>query len=306
MPTPSKTRGTIRQAADHALATHWDGTAWGYVVAKYLNTIIPFLTARKRRTLDAITADDLVALVADCRAKGNADKTIQAKLNALKIVWEIARAKKPVPFATTTMPEIAIREGTSGKVKASNQRWWLRPENLTSLVRHLREINQDTLADYVMWTISTGLRLEDSLALRVKHLSSLELSPNAVLIAKEIVRGKPDNALIFSALSKTALERKWNTYAKAHLGESNNRACTVQSLRIAFASLLHRQGMKPEMLRKLMRNTEGDLSIVEYLKGLDLTLYAPPKRLKSTTAAAIAAAAGWGEMDVRKLLRRVA
>lgn len=259
-------KGTLYEATQIALSTHWKGTRWGEQVPAYAWPMVAWFQDRNIFDLDQIGSDDIDAFVRSCR--GNAKSTILKKVGVLRTIWEVANKRRPKPLAKGTMPSVSV----GGKDKTMADAWWLRPEALPMLTNHLIDTGAKPLALYILWTVNTGLRVEENLALTFNDVhhdtlwvpgtktsgaqATLPLSDAAKIVWEEIKASTPKGTKPFP-WSRQQLLTLWHKHVIPYLKPTLSRGQkpVPRDLRATFASMMHSRGMPTEMLRQLLRHS---------------------------------------------------
>jgi integrase len=248
----------------------------------------------------ARTAVDFVAALAleeGSAAEMGTDKT------AAEVVLVSQITQAHLAFAVRTWRSSGLAAGTINKrlgclaimgVSVSGRRvrrpkvlkWWLKPDVEAVLVGELRRVGEDFMADYVTWTTHTGLRVEESLALRRSDFSedgagrvsvtvpglktttaqaTLPLGEEAVAVFRS--RFAPDAApggRMFPA-SYSVLNAKWQL-CRILIGEAREPLATLKALRRSAARYLHvTKGMPLDLMRCYLRH-ENIATTMEYLR----------------------------------------
>lgn len=281
-----RTSGTLREAAQLALDTHWSGKRWADQVKYIVWSLVDFFEARHVVDLDEITSADIDAMVAHQRAKQNAPGTINKALGALHIINRVALKRIP-PLATIELP---IQKVAGRRI----EKWWLRPEDHKRVVQELRDpisgrlITDPLFADLIDVICYQGLRVEEALRLEARLLmgldtdepwlqppgtktsdaqNSIPIYPEAVTplqLAKERAE-RHRWSLLFPLRPRQAAER-WND-VRDFLGVRDIPTSTMKSLRRTFAWYANSKGMPTSTLQKVLRHkgigtTAGYLDLV--------------------------------------------
>lgn len=301
--------GTLRAAARLAIENHWKGTAYEKQVTPVVWVIVEFMEIkRKRKDLDAITSEDIEAYIKYCfEVRGSSANTVNHHLSALSTINDIALDRKP-PLCTARLPIKRV------KVKPI-EKWWLRPEDLAKAVRWLEDQAEFVFADYLQTLAFEGLRVAEGLGLRERHITGLgsdkprlkvpgsktpgsqatiPVFPRAVpVLERSIERAqKMEWDLLFPMTWRHANET-WKQ-VRAHLGVTDVRTATLQSVRRSFAHYANEQGMPTKTLQKVLRHgtigtTDKYLQLVGGTDAEDARRYfaAEPQEEKQE---------GWGEV----------
>ena len=254
-------RLTLRQSLDITLATRWRGMrSEKSTAAQALQAIRILEKHGVHRVGDVKPEHANVIIVASAKA-GIASTTTHKRLVCLKVLG-------------ANIP-------TACKVRRP-EKWWLRPDDYARLVTFCTAkaaVEFDILADFVTWTIHTGLRVEESLRVRRGDFVGLG-SPSVALSVRgtktalsggiTLPIGAPAAAVAefcFTAsprpmpgeyLFPTTYARLLSAWqqVRAHLGYSGTATCTLRSLRRTAARYLHvDRGMPLDVLRQYFRHS---------------------------------------------------
>ncbi len=224
-----------------------------------------FFSRQQVHTLDDIGTEHLADFLSERTEAGDAPATLHQRLSVLKVAAEEALSARP-PLATKPLPH--IRKPKVLRV----EKWWLTPERRAELVPALRHrFNDPLMADYVEFICETGLRVEEALRVRKRHVLALDterpslsvpgtktagsqktipLSPRAASIARyRLAEGGPD-AVLFP-VSYAALRERWRV-RRPKLGLPHD--ATLKGLRRSYAGKLNRDGVPTEAVMRLMRH----------------------------------------------------
>lgn len=222
--------------------------------------------------LETLTKDMLQTWVARMRLNGNRPNTINAKLSTVGVLFtyfDLEGCK--VPYVS----------------KGKDPQWWLTPETEARAIAWCHENGFTDLAEYIRWTVLTGLRVQESLRVQRQHFTGLgsdrpsltvpgtktraaqatiPLLPEAAAIA---VRLLGDGGAVTDHLFRVryiALQQRWFACRKA-LGLENTYGATLKAFRRSFARIATERGVPTDMLRQYMRHellstTEGYLRLV--------------------------------------------
>lgn len=261
--------GTLRQAADLALETHWRGTAYYQQVEPVVALIVAFMEReRKRSDLDEITSEDLDAYIRYCFEERNASaNTVNHHLSALSVINAVALDRKP-PLCTGRLPIKRVR------VKRL-EKWWLRPEDQERAVEWLRGQAEFVFADYLETLAFQGLRVAEGLRLRERHITGLS-GPSPRLKVPGTKTEKSEQSIPVFPQAAPVLERSierartlgWDRLfpmswrqangtwqqVRAFLGVQDTRTATLQAVRRSFAHYANERGMPTKTLQQVLRH----------------------------------------------------
>lgn len=265
--TKAGDRGTIRQAADIALESRWAGSRYAASVSSYVRQIVDWFEARGTFDLDEVVSRDIEEMVAAARRRGNSASTVNAKLSALSVIWDVAMERTP---------RLASRKVKIRRVAAEPvEKWWLRPEDEARLLAYYRANGDAVFAAYVEFVCETGLRVEEALRVRPSDVSGLgsergatllvrgrktadaegaiPLSPRAAEIVESLRDPRRPNAPLFGGLDYEGARRRWDE-GRALLGVSEVPTSTLKALRRSFAARATARGMPTAILQRVLRH----------------------------------------------------
>ncbi|WP_150526785.1 tyrosine-type recombinase/integrase [Roseibium sediminis] len=274
--------GTLSQATQYALDTHWKGSVWGES-ANYLAWVVVDFMERERgkKDIDGILSDDLDAFVRWRQEVGNSHTQINKYLSVLSVICDVAIERKP-PLATTKPP---IKKLKTSKLK----KWWLRPEDYVKALDWLHTERLDPeFADFISVIVLQGLRIKEVLHLEVDQIVGLktdkpmilppgtktDASQNAIPVFESAVElldrcieraQKYRRKRLFLFTPKQTQER-WNEL-REFLGASDIPTATLRSLRRTFAYYAHQKNLSTRLIQKILRHehittTTGYLDVV--------------------------------------------
>lgn len=209
----------------------------------------------------SVTKDHLRAAVTLWLAKGTKESTIVGRLNCLSCLGVKVNGCRP------KVPR---------KLK-----WWLSPEDeerLTEFCRASDKPRLHVLADVIEWTTRTGLRIEESIALKWSDVhfraewtlvtvpglktqtaqKTLPVSADAaaVLMRRRALGGKTVFDVVY-----WELQRAWQD-ARDILGLTDPYSATLKALRRSAARSLHvSKGMPLDMVRQYLRHENVDTTM---------------------------------------------
>lgn len=275
---PLTAEGTIKEAAKLALKTHWDGTPYGGKVDSYLNYVVTFLTQeRKKRNLDDIVTADIDKLIEKCRTDKNGSSTINAKLSALSVVFDVASERKP-PLCSH---KITIKRVPASRAK----KWWLNIENMQKALEYCRkEPGLTIIGDYIEFVCNSGVRVEEALRAKRGDFENLNKAEHTKMLvdgtktegarkwialnetAAAIARRRLRNCDVLFPVSYGQLADQWND-VRNHLGFADTPTATLKALRRTFAKITELKGMPTSLLQRILRHesittTQGYLDLV--------------------------------------------
>jgi integrase len=267
----SPERRTLKAAAEDAVNGHWSGMRSLARAKSQVMIGVRFLESLGRQYLDEVTEADIRSFRDWSLRNGLAPGSVNCRMAALSVIGVKVRYCK--------LPR--------------KRKWWLAPaEEAQLLSLGLPPI----LSAFVKWTLATGLRVEESLALRwndadlevgTVHVTgtktdmaeaTLPLSQEALGVLVEW-RQQSRNLPPYSSggggviplgrvfpCSYRSLWVLWQQ-ARSQMGLMGVPTATLKSLRRSFARRAHVNGMPVDILRQYLRHsslktTEGYLWLI--------------------------------------------
>lgn len=269
---------TLSDALDYTMRTRWLGLRSAHMQRLQVETAIRTLEADSavEITVGETTIANIQAAISVWRGEGLAPSSINRRLICLSAIG---------------VNVAGCYQNTPRRLK-----WWLRPSDqllLTTWLRGHRHRDKLLLADWIDWTVWTGLRIEESLRLTRGDIEFYEAPdggkakasitvPGLKTYAAQaclpigdearallISRGMSDPAVLSSALVFPITYRRmlavWQL-ARAHLGATDNPLATLKAIRRSAARYLHvSKGMPLDMLRVYLRH-ESLSTTMSYLR----------------------------------------
>jgi integrase len=263
----------LSEAVAVALSTHWAGTR------KY-DTMVSWTTDLSLmfpgRALESLTEADLDGWRKRAERKGIQPPTIYARMSMVSKLYDVALDNG--------------YKGTKPKINRPNVprklKWWLKPETQVEAVAWLANNGHTEAAKFVTWTVATGLRVEESLALTSNHFvglsgerpaltvpgtktsgaqATLPLSIEAAQIALGLLGCRTDgrNPPLFASTYKQ-LWTSWDE-CRAALGLEGEATATLKSFRRSYARERSAKGCPLPLLQQLMRHSDPHTTM-EYLR----------------------------------------
>lgn len=217
--------------------------------------------------LHAFVTEDMTAWSNDCRSRGNAPATIYAKMSLCRSIFEAARNHGydgPVPWVP--YPKVPVQT-----------KWWLRPQLEREVLQWCWKRGYQDLQDFVVWTVETGLRVEETLRCTSRHFINLTsekpeldvpgtktegaqgtipISPRASRVAlRRLARSQE----LFAPTSYRQLAHHWQQ-CRTGLGITDATA-TLKALRRAFARKATVKGMPLPILQQAMRHRDPETTL---------------------------------------------
>lgn len=263
--------GTLSQATQLALATHWKGTSWGERVEQVIWLLVDFMEReRGKKDLDDILSDDLDAFTEWRVSLGNEARTVNHYLSMLSVIYDVAMDRTP--------PLAAVKPNIKKLKVAKQKKWWMRPEDYEKALDWLHNERLDPeFADFISIIILQGLRIREANALEVDQFVGLggdrpsilppgtktDSSQNAIpvfdsaveLITRCIERADRHRRKRLFVYTNKQLFERWNEL-REYLGASDNPTATMKSLRRTFAYYAHRKNLSTRLIQKILRHTD--------------------------------------------------
>lgn len=237
-------------------------------IAKPVLKSAPMEVVTRSVTLGDIAKDHVELAIKGWKAEELAATTINTRVSVLSALG----------FQTT---------GLRARVPRVNK-WWLNPEAQEKLLSTLRRTGHKfdaLMADYIVWSVNTGLRVEESLRLERRHFALVDgrvlvtvpglktsmaeatLPLNAAAAEVYFRRFAEDcgpNQLLFP-VTYQHLGRLWRE-CRVVIGARGNKMATLKALRRSAARNLTTNGMPTAMLQHYLRHenirtTEGYLRL---------------------------------------------
>lgn len=255
-------RVSIRKAAEDAIEGHWRKLRSYRRCKSQVLIGVKFLENLGRHYLDEVTEQDLVQFREWSFSTGLSAASVNCRLSCLSVLG--------IKVKYARLPKI--------------RKWYLSQAE----ERQLYALGlEPLLLHFVRWTIATGLRIEESLALHWADVdleagtvrvpgtktdlaeATLPLSDEAKRVLDEWWQHQPRNTAqrvpVFP-IAYSCLRRQWQD-ARVKLGLQDVKTATLKSLRRSFARRAHVKGMPIDILRQYLRHgslktTQGYLYLV--------------------------------------------
>ncbi|MBS0258817.1 MAG: tyrosine-type recombinase/integrase [Proteobacteria bacterium] len=163
---------------------------------------------------------------------------------------------------------------TARRIRKKEQ-WWLRPDDMEKVIKHLRATGDDLFADIVEMICYQGFRVMECLSLRERHFIGLATSTPKVqvpgtktnksgytipvfdlsidLVNKCIKRSKENGWERLFPISWRQARDRW-AYVREYLGVQDVPSATMKSLRRTFAAIADSRGMGTKTLQEILRH----------------------------------------------------
>ncbi len=270
--TSSSKTGTLRELAQIGLDQHWTGMAYKPVVENIIWNIVAWFEDKGCPNIDDITSVELDEFITFCRnegfgGRGNEPSTINGHLSILGVLNTIGMKRIPkLSFRKLPIERSQIRK---------KEQWWLRPDDMEKVIKHLRATGDDLFADIVEMICYQGFRVMECLSLRERHFIGLSTSTPKVqvpgtktnksgytipvfdlsidLVQKCIKRSKDNGWERLFPISWRQARDRW-TYVREYLGVQDVPSATMKSLRRTFAAIADSRGMGTKTLQEILRH----------------------------------------------------
>lgn len=256
----------LQDALDHNGATRWQGMRSLRIHMSQGACAIATLQANIGHQLRVCDVQPhmLLSAVAEWRNRGLAPATINKRLTILSV--------------------LGVNVSGCYATEPRKLKWWLRPADHAMLTQWLREMD-DTYgdqrhalaADYIDWTVFTGLRVEESLKLvrreiefkaggekasiTVPGLKTVGAQQNlpigddacAILVRRGMREAKPDTRVFPTSYFMLALT--WQA-CRDKLGVEAHAGASLKAIRRSAARHLTTKGMPLDILRQYLRHED--------------------------------------------------
>lgn len=244
--TTATTNTPLRAAAEQALRSHWAGLRTYKRSRCQLGITLGYLESLGCSTVDSITPDHLMRLREWTYNNGSGPATVNIRLACLSVLGvKVTYCKPP-----------------------RHRKWFLSPQEEERLYALALP---NILRAFVSWTVSTGLRVEESLSLRWRDVdltaytvsvagTKTDLSQATLPLSEEALDAlamvlstacRPGDPIF--AITYQTLRRLWEI-AREALGLADIPTATLKSLRRSFARRAHLKGMPADVLRQYLRH----------------------------------------------------
>lgn len=276
---PQRTIWPLGSAVDLALDHHWKGTRKYATMLSWCRELVETFPDK---ALFTFTTQDVVTWTEMQRMNGLSSWTIHAKVCLISTLFEVAKEHG----YTGQVPSIP-RPRVQKPLK-----WWLTPEKEQEVILWLRARGLDEFADFVLWQVETGLRVEETMRLRSGHFNGLLTDAPEVTVPGTKTQGSQATLALSATAGALAvsrymalgagltgpaamplfpmdyrtLVRRWNA-VRRHFGWTDEPTCTLKALRRSFARRLTVNGAPLPVVQGMMRHrsastTMGYLALV--------------------------------------------
>lgn len=228
-----------------------------------------FLETFPDKTLLTLTTENITTYIKLMQAEGLSPWTVHARVCVINTLYEVARGNGydgPVP----TIPRPHVPKPL---------KWWLKPDVEPEVIAWLRDVMLlGEVADFVLWTTETGLRVEESLRVLASDFlglntdapeltvpgtktdvaqAALALSP----VAAGLARGRlTDGKGPLFTITYRQLSRAWQLVRK-QFGWEDISTATLKAIRRSFARRLTAKGCPLPVLQQMMRHLEPETTL---------------------------------------------
>jgi integrase len=217
--------------------------------------------------LHSFRTEDMTEWSEACRQRGNAPATIYAKMSLCKGIFDAAKKHGydgPIPWVP--YPNVPVQT-----------RWWLRPQLEREVLQWCWQHSYQDLQDFVVWTVETGLRIEETLRCTSRHFINLgsekpELDvpgtktdtsqgtiPISARASRVACRRLVRSPTLFAPTSYRQLAKQWQQCRRG-LGILD-RTATLKAMRRAFARKATVKGMPLPILQQAMRHKDPETTM---------------------------------------------
>lgn len=260
----------LSRAVELALAQHWRGRRKeAHEQGRCRDLVAAFPT----RTLDTLTTEDLQGYLDGLAEMGLGDEAAKARMCSVSVLYTVARRngyRGPVP----TVP----RPYVTRKLK-----WWLKPDLEPMVIAWLRSEGLAEVADFVEWTVSTGLRVEESLGVQAGDFIGLDTDEPELVVPGTKTAGSHAAAPISQEAAEIAMRRLgmspdgrlfaasymdlWAAWQKVRreFGLLGIKTATLKALRRSYTRRLSVKGAPLPVVQQLMRQA-SPTTTMEYLR----------------------------------------
>ena len=220
-------------------------------------------------TLEDLSTSHLRQWASSMREGGLTPATINAKLSVVGVLWKFYQMElRKVPYVP----------------RSRALKWWLSPAMQVLALAWCAENNCGALADFILWSVNSGMRVQETLRCERQHFidltgqaaitvpgtktngaqATIPLSSSAASVALRRLgpKGAPTDRLFDVPYSE--LQKAWKRCAH-HLGLGDNKTATLKALRRSFARHATDNGMPAFVLQKILRHASIQ-STMDYLR----------------------------------------
>lgn len=264
---PDVSRGdTLEQALRKAAITRWNGRRSAPVLISCAESLLLAVAKAEGSSIDQmlvreVTPAKVASAVTEWTRAGLAPSTINKRLTCAGVCG---------------LPVAGLFVYDPPKPK-----WWLTPQLAVRVYNYCSSSQAPSdklLRDYIHWAQATGLRIEESLRLKVGHISgwdtgrlsvtvpgtktalseaTLPLSPEAAEFITSRFSATTDPAVVIFPVSYGALKKAWSR-ARVAAGIPATSMTTLKAIRRVAARNLHvGKGMPLDLVRQYLRH--GDI-----------------------------------------------
>lgn len=264
MATPSE---TLAHALRRLWQTKWKHQASGKSTLSQAEIAVRTLQAQAADWIDQMTVSEarghVLAATAIWYTFGTSSATINKRLSCLSAMG------------------VQLEEGAYQRTP-KQPKWWLTPSMEADLVKSFADPEDRPYVAFVQWTTRTGLRVEESLAIRWEDLDGGVIRVRGTKTASSAATlplgADAENLLAHRYAARTGYHdagpfpfsyedlRAWWQTARTHLAAQDEPTATLKALRRSAARYLHVDcGMPLHMVQQYLRH-ESMKTTLEYLR----------------------------------------
>lgn len=270
-------RWDLKRASTIALEQHWFGRrkeancrSWCRMLQQDMGNA----------DLSSITTADIQAHILRLRTIGLQPWTVHARVCIISTLYTVAKRNGytgPVP----TIPRPHVPKPL---------KWWLTPEKEVEVIQWLSEEEHHEMADFVAWTVQTGLRVEESLRVTLGSFHGLSSGTPELLVPGSKTESAQASTAVSAGAAQIAytrftascsltevsaatplftmsypkLDRHWQS-VRAHFGWTKDTTATLKALRRSFARRVFANGAPLPVVQGMMRHKDPQTTM-NYLR----------------------------------------
>lgn len=261
-----RTQWSLGIAIDLAIEQRWAGRRKEPNARSWCRM---FLETFPDKTLATLTTQDISTYISMMQMDGLSPWTVHARVCVISTIYEVATQNAyagPVPF----IPRPHVPKPL---------KWWLKPDAEPEVITWLRDVLlQPEVADFVLWTVETGLRVEETLRVTAGDFVGLHgeapeltvpgtkndgaqatLALSAVAVGLARGRLMSSSAKLFG-ITYRQLDRAWQE-VRAQFGWQDISTATLKALRRSFARRLTAKGCPLPVLQQMMRQADPETTL---------------------------------------------
>lgn len=262
---------SLGSAIDLALEQHWAGHRKEPNARSWCRQ---FLETFPDKTLGTLTTTDISTYIRLMQAEGLAPWTVHARVCIIATIYQVAQRNGyagPVP----TIPRPHVPK---------TLKWWLKPDVEPEVLAWLRDVMlKPEVADFVLWTAETGLRIEETLRVTACDFigldgeqpeltvpgtktddaqATLALSAIAAGLARARLIGNkgPQGGARLFRITYRQLDRAWQE-VRVQFGWQDISTATLKAIRRSFARRRTVKGCPLPVLQQMMRHKDPQTTL---------------------------------------------